>query len=306
VTLTALFHTEEDFIASVLMTPYPTVLVEGKKDLKFYEPFFDTKHHRNMIRYPDFENVKNSKSAVLKAIETINKIAPHKSRKFIAIIDSDFNHITNSLRKDIENLFYTDYHDSEMFIFSSDAILDFFYNILSEFDEEKVHHIINLCRKIALELGYFKFVFYELKDYDLNDYIKNIESYVDDTKDMFLLNLLKKDITKGYYDTFEPVLKLVEKYKNENLEISQLTNGHDMARILSRFLAENRFRLKIDHPSMHRRSEILHHSAEFNDFVEEIEMELRLAYDSSYFEKTELYRAIVQYQKSHDVEFMKP
>jgi hypothetical protein len=123
------------------------VLVEGKKDLKFYGRFIDKKVARLVPTFGKY----NLREVFL----LLNK--RNYTRK-IAVRDADFLRIKNNPKFDpnySENIFPTDYHDSEIMMVKSHACRNFLRITL---DEEKLDayekKIGCLIRDLAFRLSY--------------------------------------------------------------------------------------------------------------------------------------------------------
>ncbi len=102
-----------------------------------------------------------------------------KRNNYIGIVDSDFNYIVNSLRSDIKNLFYTDYHDIDTMLFLSEA----FTKVIGVYYREPVYDtdikkVRSKCVELAQEFGYYLFSFYINKFHDIKKYFNTIEEYI--------------------------------------------------------------------------------------------------------------------------------
>lgn len=107
------------------------ILVEGRNDKNFYFKNFNFDERRVYFFYPPLPT-DNNKEIILNLIKVKQTFA-----KFCAIVDADFDRITNKIPKQ-SNIFLTDYHDLEMGIFMSNAI-------------NKILDEINIIKRVILE-----------------------------------------------------------------------------------------------------------------------------------------------------------
>ncbi len=127
---------------------------------------------------------------------------------------------------------------------------------------------------------------------------------------------MKLDVIKYDSQIYDKIIAFVDKCKKDELDDSQVTNGHDITKTLSHFfLVLYATGLRKKHLSTNRKKYIIRTKRskkengekldEFEKFFREIETELRLAYEFRHFQETELYHSIITYQENHNLEFIK-
>lgn len=269
------------------------LLVEGIKDYKLFSKFIYQKNIRIKEAF-GVEKVQN----VLKILSERN-YAEH-----LAIIDSDFANILDSV-EEVDGLFLTDYHDTEVMIFNTkalDSILRMFVSSSKIIAFEKKHNkrIKDAIFELGSEVGFLKLA---NKIYGLGLVFKpatvdgnqiKYKDFIDDKEFTFkghqalvtsLLNYSRsKSVTKSEKEILES-LKIVSSSK---YDVNQLVNGHDLSNILfllmKKVFASN--------------NKMLH---DFNS----IEDSLTLAYEYEDFKATDLYKNILAFGQLRKVQIFR-
>lgn len=235
------------------------ILLEGGDDVKFFKKLLAD-------NYVDI-TVLGGKNKVIEAINKLNIAGFLKI--VIGICDADFDRL-DSKNNYPSNLFITDYHDMEVQMIESDALLDVIYEYSND-----------LCCKqlkldiydIALEIGYVKW-FNHNSNGNLN--FKGLQF------DQFIIQNNQNNIIFNFYDFLTTLLECSPKHNASNSSLKlesqklkndansklQICNGHDLTKIITIiFNQQNNKKLK----------------------YENIESALRLAYGLNYFKKTQLF-----------------
>ena len=120
------------------------LIIEGNNDIKFYKKFID----ENMCHVV----VSHGKKNALDSIEILNA---ENIDGVIAIVDSDFWKI-EGIPDLPNNIFYTDSHDSESMIFSSDAFDRIVNEYCTEHKISKIENIRYFIYESARPIGYLR------------------------------------------------------------------------------------------------------------------------------------------------------
>jgi hypothetical protein len=269
------------------------LFVEGSRDVVLFKKFID--------RYKCQIQVANGKFNIIGAIEILN------SRKFqrgLGIIDKDFDEILN-ITYTISNLISTDFHDIEISIIESDALL---HVVETHCDGAKL-------KKLELENGPIKTVLYSLakyigylklanKIYNLGLVFKpenvdgrplNYSNFIDALTLTFKGDHLLVETVFNYSinrtqncsakETIIEKLKLVQELVD--LDEKHLCNGHDITFIIQLALKKKLGSTRSIELSQKR-----------------IELDLSFAYDSTYFISTNLYQEIKKWEDRKKVKIL--
>jgi hypothetical protein len=263
------------------------VLVESPNNEKLFKPFFTN----NCYFYST-----NGWSLLIDILNFFN----NSKNIFVVlgIIDADFHRIENK-KMLIDNLFLTDFHDTEMMIIFSKSWNNF---IIRVSDEDKIKAIevpnrkqvkcliIDLIRPLAIlrllnereniglmfktknqKTGDFNYIDYDF--IDLKAFQVNMEQ---------LLKTVENKSQKQNYFRNNPEIKT--KYNQllrENFDLRELSNGHDFINVLAIVLNKK------------------YTSKELEDF-------LIYSYHSTDFEQTALYKSLFNWQsKNPDISLLK-
>ncbi|WP_454988122.1 DUF4435 domain-containing protein [Capnocytophaga leadbetteri] len=237
------------------------ILVEGEDDCKIYPKFFDK--DKTKIEY-----ISGGKIALTKALEVLLK----ETQQVLGIQDADFLHL-NKLYPQVENLFYTDYHDIEMTMLSFEDVRN---NLLTEYElRDKQQTIWQNVLEEASYIGYIRWY---------ND-INNREIKFKGLKygDMIGLNNGKIYLIKS-----QLLEKLNERSKNKKEDLTE--------KLITEFIEErttnDSLNLCNGHDTINLFSLLLEGKASANSFAKE----LRLSFTNEHFRRTKLYENLQKWQ----------
>lgn len=301
-----------DFLAQLIMHEDPVVIVEGLNDVNLFKNLLNS--DSVIIISPDFMyNVENKKGAVIRAIDDINNASlisnSNEHQKYIGIIDLDFNQICNKC-KIITNLFYTDTHDIDVQIFTSNALkkmVKFFYE---EPDNINIEVVRSLCLKISSEFGLYLLSLYENGFHSHMKKLNPIYDYFDDTlilDHQKILEKLNEFHVNGEYteEELENIKNKFDDRKSQNLDKLHLANGHDVFRVLTMLTLWNMLNLQKKRTSERYKENMLYNTNLRRFLSEELEDLLRTSYDFAFFKKSVLYQSIKNYQENVNIEFIR-
>jgi len=285
------------------------IIVEGNSDSKLLNPFFEEN-----VRILNPRTGINNKGVV---IETVQEVHSRKTKKIFyrgkevaGIIDADFNRIYGNIRKDLQNLFYTDTHDIDSMIFSTNAfrkIITFLY-----WDPEivNVKKIREKCVEISSEFGFYLLSFYENRLHNLKEAFIPIEQFFDKNlifnhkKAIRKLKFLCKKKIISRFNLFNIKLSLIQR-KYQNLDPYQLANGHDLVRIFTMLTIWGKCKLKKKGMGDKFKSTLAINPDKRKYIVKEIEDLLRISYEYDFFKNSNLYKQIIAYQKAIGINFLR-
>jgi len=260
------------------------VLLEGNTDVKFFRNIFNiTTTNINRI---------NGKEKIIKALQILQN---EGFIKIIGIKDADFDHLENIIYDDI-NIFLTDYADIEIHMIESSA----FQSLINEFSSENCYEefLSVLKEKIynkALLIGYLRW-FNERYFKDKNCYILrfeglNFNSFIEVSncdfsinEENLLLEIISHSNCQLTKEELEEQISHLKFISNNHL---QICNGHDIAKILA-YLFNHR-----------------NNSEKTNIKQDRIEEALRLSYNISNFQQTNLYKDLSIWEKQHNIKILK-
>ncbi|MCP4107590.1 MAG: DUF4435 domain-containing protein [Desulfobacteraceae bacterium] len=262
------------------------LIVEGNNDYLCYKKFINTGQCIIKIAYGN-PNV----------IEVVSVLESRNYLHMSGIIDADLRRLTNNLPVS-NNILLTDSHDLETMLIQSPAFEHVIESYCSKgkyeaFLENKGDKLRNLFLQIAKPIAYFRWVV-EIHNYQLRfkphnpngkqlQYVKFIEK-----NDITFLGYDKLiTVVKNYSGNLtiqnEDILLEIKQKENEDThDLWQLCNGHDFTNIIAVALLKA----------------LASSNAKAVDY-RDIERNLVLAYDSSYFKKTLLYSSIRVWEKDH-------
>ncbi|MFP5274218.1 DUF4435 domain-containing protein [Coleofasciculus sp.] len=246
------------------------IIVEGRSDKLVYERFIDDTNCEFSIAIG-----KENAVAAIRILEQDNFAG------VLAIVDADFCRLEGNLPSS-SNLLLTDDHDLEMMLLKSLA-LD---KVLSERgSEDKINNFGQDIRLTLLEsgkrIGYLRWVSLKenlslkFKELSFSKFIDKSTLVIDTAK------LIKavKDHSQKLALIDQDIQKSIETLENSTHDPWQVCCGHDIICILSMGLSK------------------VWGSWKTNDVKPDIlERELRLAYEDSYFYRTQLYKSIQQWE----------
>jgi hypothetical protein len=264
------------------------VLVESPNNEKLFRKFMDKKHKF----FPQ-----NGKSNIIELVKIFNQ-----KEKFvvIGIADADFDRMLGKLLVE-SNLFFADFHDTEMMMFSSKEVFENVLNQyknpdkLEKFEAEKrvdfAEYLLHLLKHIAILrlLNHLESLSLTFKT-EIKGRFKYIdyESFIDDKNlEINISNLIKEVENKSVKPNFfkqNPLLKeKFDKLLSEEYDMIELCNGHDLMNVIALSLSKV----------------IGNYSSSSKLSDTEIENSFILSYRLSDFEKTNLYQNLKEWQNKN-------
>lgn len=251
------------------------IIFEGKTDIKLFRKFFS-------IQHTDITAV-NGKDNIEQALITLEK---EGYNRIIGIRDADFSHIEKDY-KNINNLFLTDHHDSEVMMINSPSL----ENIIHEFSSEKCHQKLqeNLKKNIlecAVSIAYLRWFNEKQKQstgvhklrfegLNFNKFITvkqcELSINISDLIDEVIKHSKTQDLTK------EDLLINMKQLELNSNDYLQICNGHDLTKLISLI-----FSRKENCNDSNINQKIIEHS-------------LRLSFNIEYFKQTNLYKNLMDW-----------
>ena len=250
------------------------LIVEGHSDKLIYERLVNKQEVRITIA--------SGKNNAIKALSILEK---ENFCRVVAVIDADFSRIEQQI-PDSNNLFLTDEHDLEMMLIKSAA----FDKLLKERgSEEKIAAFSKDIRETLLKLGQEigKLRLLSLRNkLDLKFEGLKFGKLIDKEKLSInideLIRSIKNHSQKLSLDE-QQIKQDLSVISDENHDPWQLCCGHDFISILAIALCK-----------------VLGTKSNTNVVKEEdLERELRLAYELSYFYQTQIYTLMINWQSNH-------
>lgn len=265
------------------------LLTEGEKDTLLFSKFINKE---NIEIRPVF--------GCSKLLECFDILECRNVKKHIGIIDGDFHRILGTA-PEIENLFLVDYHDIEVMMIKSNA-LNSIINIsgygfkVTEFERDNNVSLLNALLNSAKNIGYLRlannihslglkfkpdkpegnqipykdFICDDLVSHDYETMIKRIMDY-------------SRNKSKELKKEMDIKEKFLEISQNE-YDINQLVNGHDITNILSMFFVK---KIKC------KKSCVADHNAITDSLI--------LAFETTEFQKTNLYQELKNWSAENNV-----
>jgi len=298
------------FLQELRMYYKPTVLVEGLNDVNLIKSLFnagDTDSDRINVLSPKIRGNNNKKQIIIKVLEHIFNNFPYRRRiNYIGIVDSDFNRICKNMKR-LNNLFYTDKHDFDAQIFSSNAFKKFLQHFFQEPSNLNMDEIRDSCLELAKEFGYFLLALYKIGNHQLKELLRPIENHIDSNHNKYILKVNKiKNILKNLSEKEQKEIeRLITLYKRRNIDPYLIANGHDLVRVLAKLILFRAFNLIMKGLDDDLIKRYLNNERDKLKFIAELENKLRVCYEFQFFSETELYEKIISYQNRFGVEFIK-
>jgi hypothetical protein len=247
------------------------VLVEGEDDCRVYPKFFEETTAR-------VEFVNGGKGQLTIAMQTLTA----ETNRVIGIQDADFLHL-EKVYPDVNNLFYTDYHDIEMTMLSFNDVCT---NLFTEYRLQDRQQ--NIWQNVLREVSFISYIrWYNEKEQskirfeglNYGDKLTDITEGKIFLKQQELLNELNtrsKNKTKVLTDN--DINNFITTHKTT--DFLNLCNGHDVTALLSLIIGG-----KISH----------------NEFCRH----LRISFNIQQFSQTKLYSLILNWQTEHGYKVLK-
>ncbi|MBE9143169.1 DUF4435 domain-containing protein [Planktothrix mougeotii] len=253
------------------------LLVEGRTDQTFYERFIDK-------TTCELKSISGKPSSKLLIIDVLGILEKDNFDGILAIVDADFDHLETSPYTN-PNLIRTDTHDLETMLINSRA----FDKVIREFgSEDKITAFGRDIRTALLEAGISVGYLLWVSNRDgLNLTFEGIKfsNFIDEkTLKINEIKLIQEVKNKSQAFTLknEDLQQRITNQKSSNHDPWQVCCGHHLVEILSVSL-----RKAIG-------------SANARDVEREsLERNLRLAYEESYFCKTQIYLSICTWENQN-------
>lgn len=271
------------------------VIVEAKAEEKLFGKFF--KKDCLFFCFQGWEKV----------VATIKQVNQYTIKGVFGIIDADFKRIEKIEPTD-DNLFLTDYHDTEMMLIESDAwnhVLHHYADTsistkktvskLDAFEQKKGEPIKETLLKLATQIAYIRLFDKRFKPpltfriqkkkgkYEYIDYHKFVDPKTLNLNQKKLLKIVENKSSKPNFFAKSPNKERLETIQQEVFDVLEFCNGHDVCNLLSLALEEA----------------IASKASSKKVAGETIEANLVMNYRLEDFQKTQLYKALKNWEKSH-------
>ena len=248
--------------------------------------FIIVEGHSDKLVYSNFVNTETCQFTITdgkkQALNTIEILDNSQFTGVLAIVDADFDRLENNLPES-PNILLTDDHDLEVMILKTPALEKVIKERGSE-EKTKDNNIREILLKIGQEIGYLRWVSqkYNLslrfENLDLGRFIKKDTLSIDCSE---LIKAIKNHSQKPLL-VDNDILEKMRELRNNEHDPWQVCCGHDIMEILSLALCRAWGTCK---PTDVK--------------AENLERDLRLAYERSYFYQTQLYCLIQNWQNTN-------
>ncbi|MFT4223332.1 hypothetical protein [Dysgonomonas sp.] len=266
------------------------VLVEGAKDSKLFQKFFNK------------EQVRIKETFGCDKLQECQSILEERGyERCFGIIDRDFHEILGTTPQK-DNLFIVDHHDIEIVMMNSKAF-EYVLNIfttqekIASFETAKEKSLLDIIFELGNQIGYLKLankihglgLVFKPREVDGNQIAYN--KFISDKLDFVGLEVMVNkiiDYSRNKSDAISSKEEIITKYNElikNKYDRNHLSNGHDISNILFIFLKKvvrSSNRMLVD----------------FNS----IEDSLILAYDINEFQKTNLYTEIKNFADDRGID----
>ena len=246
------------------------VLVEGIDDLPIYRKFFEM----NKVDIKDCNGCEH-----VKVVHDTIKQEREGNKPFLSILDSDFNQLNGNVPFD-SNVFYTDYHDSELLISGNKQVR---YKVFKDL-LPKVK-AIDIRERAQKELFYVSFakwfnvyrhLSFKFEGLDLINCMPN--QVISESVALQYFKPSPNGISKFPFKAFR-----IFQSKNRNPNLDQLTNGHDLITRMAGILRK-KYQLQISDKDLRDR------------FCK--------AFENLHAQKTKLYKNIASWSKQNNLHIL--
>jgi hypothetical protein len=246
------------------------LLVEGSSDKVFYERFIDKIVCQIVVM-----------AGKIRVIAVIDILDRSNFDGVLGIVDADFDRLKGSVDEGV-NLLRTDTHDLETMIIDSPAI----DKVIAEFgSEDKIAKLQLDVRTSLVEagrsIGYLRWIS-QCDGLNLTFSDLKFSKFIDDKiLQMNELDLIQevKNKSQAFSLKTEDLQQRIADEKNKDFNPWQVCCGHDLVEILALGLRRTIGTMNVD--------------------VDSLERSLRLAYEEVYFQKTQLWINIRQWESNN-------
>jgi hypothetical protein len=252
----------------------------------FFGVFLIVEGHSDKLVYSNFVNSETCEFVISdgkeQALNTIKILDNDKFTGVLAVVDADFDRLENNLPES-PNILLTDDHDLEVMILKTPA-LEKVIKERGSGEKTKDNNIREILLKIGQEIGYLRWISQKnnlslrFEGLDFGKFIKKDKLEIDYS------DLIKtiKDHSQKQSLVNQEIEEKIEILRNKEHDPSQVCCGHDIMQILSLALCKAWGTCK---PTDVK--------------AENLERDLRLAYERSYFYQTQLYCLIQNWQNAN-------
>jgi len=242
------------------------ILVEGSSDIRLFRKLFDT-DACNVEYLPGGKGKLEEGIAILSEIYGL----------IIGIKDADFYHLQEGEMFDLPNIFLTDYHDLEMTMLAQREVVK---ALLSEYTTSEKSKHLDYRNKILQKIktiSCFKWLNirevlkFKFKNVGFQDLVSFADSNAVDIT-QYIQRVLSNSSNAVLTDIEEIKIKINELLDIENVDLLQLTNGHDALKSFAVYLRKE------------------HSCRGLSD--KDLASSLRIASSLSIFKRTDLYQKI--------------
>ena len=257
------------------------ICVEGDSDVRLFRKLVDLERCK-------IEQIPGGKAKVEECVEDLSAKSTIHSR-VIGIRDADFEHLKAEAYT-LKNMFLTDFHDIEMTMLAFDVVLNalfFEYTNLEQAEHTCLKNSLMLairpmsCLKLLNEreslLLSFEVGFEQLLSFGGGVFSFDFETY------------LQRVLSKSKNPTINDASTLLQKVaaiEQENLNLLQLTNGHDLLKAFAVYFREV--------------------EQKKGTSGEDLEKITRIKFDQTEFQQTALYQQLLAWQQENKTQFLKP
>ncbi|MHA1285545.1 MAG: DUF4435 domain-containing protein [Promethearchaeota archaeon] len=252
------------------------LIVEGISDKNLFQKFVDDKECKvKSFKGKDF------------AIKIFKILLNRNITGILLILDADFNHLENILPFN-ENVFYTDTHDIETMIISSEAFKIFLQEFtmkkeLLNFEKRLNKNLKQILIETCIFIGYARWASFKnkwrlrFKHLDYTIFINNNDLSLNKKK--FISELINN--SPNVQISYFTIINEIERLRKNSEDIWMICCGHDLTEILCIGLNVifGRFKDKLI-------------------TKEEIEAVLRLTYEFRHFKMTKLYKLLKNWENN--------
>lgn len=258
------------------------ILLEGKTDIRLFRKLFSS-------QWTDSTALDGKDKVVM----ALNTLLQEGFLNIIGIKDADFEHIESIAPS--QNLFLTDFHDIEIQMIESNALNSLICEYFSSECQTKVEDIKRTLYEIALVIGYTRwfnekekisngkhiFLFEGLSFQDFITVNSNYTMTLEQERYFSLLISHSQNKNPNLSLTVQSLKDKVTELNIESQDKKQICCGHDMTKLLERFLSNSS---NCDQSNINQ---------------DKIESGLRLGYDVEAFKQTTLYNALLSWAVSN-------
>ena len=259
------------------------ILVEGTGDVGFYKNIIDKTNVQVIPMGYEKKKGISAKDNVVSAIEMLNR---ERTQGVVAIVDTDYDEIVG-IKRELDNLIYTDDHDMETMILKTDAYEKF----ENEFgNEEKVStyesefgSVLDNILECGSMIGKTRLLSIR-ENLKLDFKAVDLENYFNDSLEFDWQNYFKQVLYVSQKITQKEELRQIVQNDNRDYDIWQLCRGHDLTELMVVFFSDiSKYKLG-------------NSKAKFLK-SESVEQFLRAAYYVPvYFKKTKMFQKLLEWQ----------